>query len=170
MSIDWKPWLEYNFEFGLPPEQADEFIARLAQTPTRLTAFLSGGAADLTVRPGTDKWSVLEHAGHLFAVEQLWEIRFKEFAEGNKELYPAEMSGRSTFEAKFNEMESGKILEDFRVRRENMLEYLRGFEPDYFARRALHPRLQKIISPVDLLYFIDQHDNHHLTKIQLLLQ
>ncbi len=170
MASEWTPWLEYKFEFGHPPEQATEFITRLSQAPARLAELVSSGGEKLTIRPAKDKWSILEHAGHLWTVEQLWEIRFKEFAEGKDTLYAAEMSGRSTFAGNFNDVEPSKILENFRVTREKMLNYLRGFDTEYFSRKALHPRLQKIISPVDLLYFIAEHDDHHLAVIEQLLR
>jgi uncharacterized damage-inducible protein DinB len=169
MQSAWKPWLEHTFAFGFSPDKAADFISHLAETPGRLAGLISAGGAKLTVRPASEKWSALEHAGHLLTTEQLWYIRFREFAEGKSELYPAEMSGRKTSEKHFNEMEPGKILEDFQRSREKMLEYLRGFKLEYFSRKALHPRLQQLITPVDLLYFIVEHDEHHLPVIRRLL-
>jgi len=170
VSSEWKPWLEHAFTFGFRPEQAAEFIARLAKTPERLTKLIAAGGARLTVKPAPDKWSALEHAGHLLTAERLWDIRFKEFAEGKDTLFPAEMSGRKTSEKNYTAADPDEILDDFRCSRENMLDYLRRRPPEYFARKALHPRLQKIISPVDLLYFIAEHDEHHLPVIERLLQ
>ena len=37
------------------------------------------------------------------------------------------------------------------------------------GRKSLHPRLQQMITLTDLLFFIAEHDTHHLTRIASLL-
>ena len=45
------------------------------------------------------------------------------------------------------------------------MEHLGTFEPDVFARTSLHLRLKQPMRLVDHLYFVAEHDDHHLAKI-----
>jgi hypothetical protein len=42
---------------------------------------------------------------------------------------------------------------------------LEKFEPDLFARSMLHPRLKQSMRLVDHLYFVAEHDDHHMATI-----
>jgi hypothetical protein len=39
------------------------------------------------------------------------------------------------------------------------------FETELFARSMLHPRLKTPMRLVDHLFFVAEHDDHHLAKI-----
>ena len=45
------------------------------------------------------------------------------------------------------------------------MEHLGTFEPDVFARTSLHPRLKQPMRLADHLYFVAEHDDHHVAKI-----
>ena len=45
------------------------------------------------------------------------------------------------------------------------MEHLGTFEPDVFVRTSLHMRLKQSMRLVDHLYFVAEHDDHHLAKI-----
>lgn len=170
MRAEWKPWFDRTFEFGLPPDSAMEYLERLARAPARLAELLSAPGANLSVRPAPDKWSALEHAGHLWALEELWETRFIEFSEGKNVLAAADLTNRQTWDANFNTVEPNKILVGFRKSRAKIVTFLHQAPPEYFSHKALHPRLQQPTSPVDLMYFIAEHDDHHLAMIRQMLQ
>jgi len=165
-----KPWIERKFELGLPDWKAPFLIERFSGTPARLTEKITSADAKLDNRPASDKWSILEHAGHLIKVEQLWRVRFKEFAEGLKELTAAEMSGKSTWEANFNETSPEIILSEFKKSRAELTAFLASAPSDYFLKIAFHPRLKKDMTPVDLLYFACEHDDFHLAVITNLMK
>jgi hypothetical protein len=38
-------------------------------------------------------------------------------------------------------------------------------QPDFFGRTLLHPRLKQPMRLVDHLFFVAEHDDHHLAKI-----
>jgi len=47
---------------------------------------------------------------------------------------------------------------------------LEKIEPPLISRTMLHPRLQKPMRVVDHLFFVAEHDDHHLAKIWELIQ
>jgi hypothetical protein len=46
-----------------------------------------------------------------------------------------------------------------------MVERLETLDAEVFARPALHPRLNVNLRLVDLLFFIAEHDDYHLTRM-----
>jgi uncharacterized damage-inducible protein DinB len=108
------------------------------------------------------KWSIQEHAGHLADMEPLWMARVDDFVNGSGTLTTADLSNRRTHEADHNRHELKKILNDFRSARFSLLERLKEFEAAQFARTLVHPRLQQPMRLVDHLYFVAEHDDHHL--------
>jgi hypothetical protein len=61
-----------------------------------------------------------------------------------------------------------QILTDFRAARERLLQRiaeLAKLDPSLFARAIPHPRLQTPMRLVDHLYFVAEHDDHHLARI-----
>jgi uncharacterized damage-inducible protein DinB len=163
-------WIERQFAFGIPIELAPNLLERLRGVPVRLEAKFAGSPAGVTERPEPDKWSVQEHVGHLLSAEELWHKRFNDFANNSPELYAADVTGRRVFAADYNSLELADILRDFRASREEMVSFLEGVEPEYLSRTSLHPRLQKTITPVDLMFFIAEHDDHHLAFIDHLMR
>ena len=61
-----------------------------------------------------------------------------------------------------------KILEDFRTAREKLLQRVGELNAIYLATIP-HPRLKTPMRLVDHLYFVAEHDDHHLARIWELL-
>ena len=80
-------------------------------------------------------------------------------------LAVADLGNRKTHEANHNAQELAEILAGFRTARLRLVEHLGTLEPDVFARTSLHPRLKQPMRLVDHLYFVAEHDDHHLAKI-----
>ncbi len=83
------------------------------------------------------KWSAQEHAGRLLDLEPLWLARVRDYVAGNAGLTAANLTNRKTHEA----------------------------EAALFGRAIPHPRLRTPIRLVDHLYFVAEHDDHHLAAI-----
>jgi hypothetical protein len=52
-----------------------------------------------------------------------------------------------------------------------LVEWLRGSparEPHRLSASAVHPRLQQPMRLVDMLYFVAEHDDHHLARMTAL--
>jgi len=138
---------------------------RLRAAPARLEELLRDCPHELLVRKREMKWSVQEHAGHLLDVESLWIARVEDFIAGSTELTVAKLSNRKTHEANHNARPIGEILVEFRKARLKLVDRVQQQDAALFARSMLHPRLKIETRLVDHLYFIGEHDDHHLAWI-----
>jgi hypothetical protein len=68
-------------------------------------------------------------------------------------------------EAKHNTRELIEILAEFRIARLRLVDRVGRFQPILFTRPMLHPRLKQPRWLVDHLYFVAEHDDHHLAGI-----
>jgi hypothetical protein len=57
------------------------------------------------------------------------------------------------------------IVADFRAARSKLLQRVSELDPAIFGTTALHPRLQTPMRLVDHLFFVAEHDDHHLAQI-----
>jgi uncharacterized damage-inducible protein DinB len=163
-------WFERRFEFSLPVELYPNLCARLRGTPSRLEEVTRAGAQELLVRkPADKKWSAQEHAGHLFDLESLWIARVGDYLAGSAVLTIADLTNQKTHQANHNDRALEQILRDFRSARSRVLQSVNAIDPKLFSRSIVHPRLQKPMRLVDHLYFVAEHDDHHLARIWELL-
>jgi uncharacterized damage-inducible protein DinB len=158
-------WFERKFEFTFPVEQHPNLCARLRGTPARLEELVRGSFRDLLVRKPEEKWSAQEHAGHLLDLESLWMARVDDYLAGRSELTAADLKNRKTHEANHNTRPVDQILKEFREARLRLVKRIETIDPAFFARTLLHPRLKQPMRLVDHLYFVAEHDDHHLACI-----
>ena len=158
-------WFERKFEFSFPVELLPNVCARRRGTPARLEEMLRGRAREMLVARAGRKWSAQEHAGHLVDLEPLWLGRVEDYVAGRGQLTAADLTNRKTEEAGHNEREPGEILAEFRAARERLLKRVDELDASLFSRAILHPRLQTPMRLVDHLYFVAEHDDHHLARI-----
>lgn len=159
------PWFERKFEFTFPAERFPNLCIRLRGTPARLEEMAQQGSREIFVSKPADKWSAQEHAGHLADLEPLWLARVEDFLKDGKTLTAADLSNRKTHEANHNARELQQIAADFREGRSRLLDRLEKLPSESFARSLLHPRLQQPMRLIDHLYFVAEHDDHHLARI-----
>ena len=158
-------WFERRFEFTFPVEQYPNLCVRLRGTPARLDEILRGAGRDVLIAKQGDKWSVQEHVGHLADLEPLWAARVEDFLVDGDKLTAADLGNRQTHEANHNARELPSILAEFRAARLRLLDRVGSFDLENFGRTKLHPRLQQPMRLVDHLYFVAEHDDHHLARI-----
>lgn len=163
-------WFERKFEFSFPVELYPNLLARLRGTPARLDEIFHGRSAKLLVRRPDEKWSAQEHAGHLLDLEPLWLARVGDYVAGSGELTATDLLNRKTDEANHNARPLKEILVDFRTARKELLWQVGELEASLFARSIPHPRLKTPMRLVDHLFFVAEHDDHHLARIWELLQ
>ena len=162
-------WFERKFDFTFPVELHPNLCARLQGTPARLEEALRGAAHDLLVRKPAEKWSAQEHAGHLLDLEPLWMARVDDYLTEASQLTVTDLSNRKTDEAQHNQHPISEILANFRNARIQLVSRAEKIDPTVFARAIPHPRLQTPMRLVDHLYFVAEHDDHHLAHIRALL-
>lgn len=158
-------WFERKFEFAFPPEHFPVILIRLRGTPARLEELLRGRPHDLLIQKPEGKWSAQEHAGHLLDLEELWLARVEGYAAADEKLTAADLTNRRTHEANHNSRDLEGILARFRRARRGLVERVESFPAEMFSRTRLHPRLNQPMRLVDHLFFVAEHDDHHLARI-----
>lgn len=158
-------WYERKFEFTFPVEQYPNIAVRLRGTPARLEELLDSSSRNRLIAKADGKWSPQEHAGHLLDLETLWMARVEDFVRGSEPLSVADLTNRRTDNANFNAQPSDEILSNFRRARMKLVDRVGELQPDFFGRTLLHPRLKQPMRLVDHLFFVAEHDDHHLAKI-----
>jgi uncharacterized damage-inducible protein DinB len=159
-------WTDRTFQFTLPVGAFPCVLERFRGTPPRLDEkirLLPPRVLTLRIANG---WSIQEHAGHLWNLEELGEKRLREFLAGEKLLTAADMENRKTFAALHNERAIGEILSGFRKSRAALVEVLDSLSEDQVAYAAQHPRLNVPMRVIDWVFFMCEHDDHHLARMQ----
>jgi uncharacterized damage-inducible protein DinB len=164
------PWFERKFHFDFPVEHHAVLQVRLRGTPARLEELTRHLNVDTLTTRHDGKWSIQENAGHLLDLETLWAARLSDFITRNERLSPADLTNRGTHEASHNSRMLASILEAFRDARMRFVDRLDAQDPAFFHRVALHPRLNQPMRVTDHLYFVAEHDDHHLARIWELRQ
>jgi uncharacterized damage-inducible protein DinB len=158
-------WFERKFEFSFPVELHPNLCGRLRGTPARLEDALRGCSHKILIRKAQEKWSAQEHAGHLLDLEPLWLARVGDYAAASDQLTAVDLKNRKTDEANHNARPLEEILTEFRAARERLLKRVNELDPPLFARAIPHPRLRTPMRLVDHLYFVAEHDDHHLARV-----
>jgi uncharacterized damage-inducible protein DinB len=163
-------WTERTFSFDFPPGVYPGVVERLRGTPVRIAALVENVPQErLISRPG-GAWSVNQHIGHLDDLDALDRTRLAEFLRGAETLSAADMTNRKTHEAGYNSMPVEELLQQFREHRGALVEQLDSLDMQDVKRTAVHPRLQVMMRLVDWLYFVAEHDDHHVARIHELLR
>ena len=158
-------WFERKFEFSFPVELVPNLCARLRGTPARVEEVVVGRSHEILIRKIDGKWSAQEHVGHLLDLEPLWLTRVQDYVQASGELTPTDLQNRKTDEANHNARSIEEILEKFRAARASLLKLVGELDASLFARAIPHPRLKTPMRLVDHLYFVAEHDDHHLARI-----
>jgi uncharacterized damage-inducible protein DinB len=102
-------------------------------------------------------------------LEPLWLARVDDYVAASDQLTATDSKNRKTDEANHNARSVEEILTKFRPARERQLKRVDELEASLFARVIPHPRLKVPMRLVDHLYFVAEHDDHHLARISELV-
>ncbi|MGA7909383.1 MAG: DinB family protein [Candidatus Sulfotelmatobacter sp.] len=158
-------WYDRKFEFSFPLEFYPNVCARLRGTPARVEEALRGRSAEIVTGKPQGKWSAQEHAGHMLDLEPLWLARVEDYAAGSAQLTVTDLQNRKTDEANYNSRPLERILAEFRAARRKLLTRVDQLDASLIGRAIPHPRLKTPMRLVDHLFFVAEHDDHHLAKI-----
>jgi uncharacterized damage-inducible protein DinB len=145
-------------------------VERVRGTPARLEDLTRSHPREILTRREGDKWSIQEHAGHLLDLEPLGTNRLDDFEAGRERLHAADVENRKTHEADHNSISIENILASFRAERMEFVRRLDEYDETFVQKTAIHPRLQMEIRILDLIFFISEHDDHHLSRISELIR
>ena len=158
-------WFERTFAFPFPVQLLPNLRTRLHGTPARLEAMVSRRTRATLIARRDDKWSAQENAGHLLDLEPLWLARTTDYLSSRDQLTVADLANRKTDDANHNARTLNEILGEFRGARENLLRLVDDLDPSHFGRSIPHPRLKTPMRLADHLFFVAEHDDHHLARI-----
>jgi uncharacterized damage-inducible protein DinB len=158
-------WLDRKFPFDHDPGIYPCIIERLRGTPARLEEVVAAIPPKLLTRERPGGWTIQELVGHLTSVEGLFDARLEQFINGADELVPAEMTNRRTTEANFNARNVKDLLAEFRAVRTASVARYESVDDEIIARAIHHSRLNRPMRLVDMVYFLAEHDDHHLAEI-----
>jgi len=94
----------------------------------------------------------------------------QDFQQNKAVLTAADLNNQKTKEARHNEKTLERLLEQFTVERQKMLETVYGFDEELLSRTSVHPRLNQPMRLIDSLYFVAEHDDHHISAMSTLLR
>ncbi len=163
------PWFQRSFHFDFPIGLFPVIFSRLEGSIFRLYSLLSNADDDLCSH-NPNGWSVKEHVGHLHDLEELWWKRLQDFQLNKEVLTAADLDNQKTKEAKHNENTLEKLVEQFTVARQKILESVYDFNEEMLSKTSIHPRLNQPMRLIDSLYFVAEHDDHHISAISNLLR
>jgi uncharacterized damage-inducible protein DinB len=167
--ISQTPWVERKFNFDFPVGMYPCLLERLRGTPVSLREMVAGLNDEVLMIKPNNRWSIKEHIGHLNDLEELHENRLQEFIEGKATLSAADMKNQKTEDAHHNDKSIEQLLTQLRMTRLHFVQQLEQANDDLVNRKALHPRLKVPMRLVDMVYFVCEHDDHHLAKMRVIV-
>jgi uncharacterized damage-inducible protein DinB len=159
-------WIERKFNFDYPPGMFPYYVERLRGTPVIIEEITGSLSENQLSEKINSAWSIKEHIGHLIDLEELHDKRIDQFLANMAILLPADMSNRKTNLANHNGTELKLLISNLRNVRNRFINRLEKLTDTDIIRTAMHPRLNKEMRLVDLVYFAAEHDNHHITIIR----
>jgi len=157
-------WTARTFDHELPVGLFPVVLERLRGTPMRAADLLTSAAEPRRRQHAAGSWSAQEHVGHLDDLHELDMRRLDDYLSGASQLTAADMSNRATNEANHNATPTHVLLERLCTRRAELIRRLERVTDLDAARSALHPRLRRPLRLVDWMFFVAEHDDHHLTS------
>jgi uncharacterized damage-inducible protein DinB len=163
-------WFEREFPWVITAAMFPNVLERFRGTPARLVERVSGLPRELLIRRDGDDWSVQEHVGHLWDLGALDAARLADFRARRATLTAADLTNRKTHAADHNAQLLETLLDSFRRERLALVAQLEQLDEATVAHEALHPRLNVSMNVAAWLFFMCEHDDHHLAEIGYLIR
>ncbi|MEX2284070.1 MAG: DinB family protein [Gemmatimonadota bacterium] len=158
-------WTSRTFEHKLTLNQFPAVLERFRGASARVS---EAGAQLRTVRTAKPdgKWSIQEHLGHLIDLEELGEQRLQDYIARAPALSAADMTNQKTDRGDHNSAEWWELAERFRIARETLCRKLESLPPEVIAHTAQHPRLKRPMNVPEWVFFMCEHDDHHMQRMR----
>jgi uncharacterized damage-inducible protein DinB len=159
-------WFDRKFDFTFPAALHPELLERLRGTPGRLAERIAGIAEAQRTRRPAQGWSIREHVGHIADLDAgIFLSRVQAYRNHETILPAADLTNAATNSANHNARSMYEILEIARHARAVLVAQLEELDEEVFARTSVHPRLGISMRLVDTMFFVAEHDDHHLATI-----
>lgn len=159
-------WVERKFKLDVPAGTLPNILERLRGTPARLEEFITMSPSNILTIRVDGRWSIQEHAGHLWDLEELHDGRIDDYLKRTKVLRAADMKNEKTYKTNHNANSIQKILKSFCADREHFVQRLEALDDATLTFAPVHPRLKQPMRVVDFAFFVAEHDDHHLASIR----
>ena len=159
-------WFERKFDLNFPIGLFPVIVTRLEGTLPRIAAIIKNLDEAILTRKPNGEWSVKEQVGHLYDLEELWYGRVEDFLSGSEVLRAADLRNTKTHQADHNKKPINGLLEQFFSARNKLIDKVKDIDEATASLTSLHPRLKTPMRLIDHLFFICEHDDHHLAKIR----
>jgi len=154
------PWFERNLIFDRPVEMLPFYLERLNGTMARIKSKVNGIPDDVLSTKPDSKWSIKQNIGHLAEVDEIANKRIGEMLSRVAIMSPAVFEPQD-----YNLWSIENVVALFCKNRKSNLEKYYSLTPIELQKSSLHPRLRLKMTPVDLAWFDAEHDDHHLVRI-----
>jgi hypothetical protein len=158
-------WFDRQFSFGLPTGMLPFYLERLGGTLARIEKKVSGIPEELLSTRLDGKWSVKENIAHLAEVDEIASKRIDEMKQGISPMSPAVIQPSRDY----NAQPMRDVILFFKINRDKNLEQYKNLTDEDLKKSSLHPRLKVQMTPVDLAWFDAEHDDHHLVRVNEIL-
>ncbi|HRP56993.1 GNAT family N-acetyltransferase [Agriterribacter sp.] len=158
-------WFDRKFDLSFGMELYGVLLERLQSAPKMFIQINETLPEEVGVFRYKNKWTIKENIGHLTLLEPLWQKRFEEIKKSIYEMSPADVSNRATDKMNFNTFSLRELLSAFTGQRAKTINLLNSLQESDLTKRSIHPRLQQPMRIVDLMYFVAEHDQHHLNAV-----
>lgn len=163
-------WVERKFTFDFPEGWIYNIIERLSGSPARIREMTIRLSNEQAIQKLDGKWSIKEHIGHLHDLEALHDGRLDDFMAGKEILRAADMTNALTYASNHNDRSLDTLIQMFTNSRTAFITKIESLDDVTQMRKAMHPRLQMMMRPIDVAYFTAEHDDHHLASIREILR
>jgi uncharacterized damage-inducible protein DinB len=163
-------WTKRKFDFPSEIGVFPAVLMRLRGAIDRLEALIPQLSDDELITPIRNGWSIQEHIGHLSTLETLHVGCVEDFLMGKPTLRQTDMSHHQMENTLHNQKMIGELVRRFMYRRNELIAKLESLDVRTLSQTALHPRLGIPMRPVDLAFFIAEHDDHHFARIHECMQ
>lgn len=157
-------WFERNLKFGHPKEMLPFYLERLEGTIVRIQVKVKGISDSALSEKLNGKWSVKQQIGHLAEVDEIANKRLDEMVADITPMSPAVFEPQD-----YNPRPIEKVVDLFKTNRLRNLKKYQSLTDADLLNSSMHPRLNVMMTPVDLAWFDAEHNDHHLVKINGIL-
>ena len=159
-------WFERKFDFNTDPRLLANIIMRLSFTAMRIRELTYKSNDVRFEEKPNDKWSVKQELFHLIDLDELHIKRLNDLKSKSQHLTVADIANQKTEQEDLSKISLVQLILQFEKQRMDFIEKLKQFSDEELNYKALHPRLQQMMSAADVAYFVAEHDDHHLVHIQ----
>lgn len=155
-------WIDRKFSFDLPTSVFPEVLGRLESMPDTARQICESASDRALSSKNGGRWSAKQHFGHLDDLSSVDEKRLHDYLRNAPTLSPADVTNPKTEAANHNARPWTEIIELLTENRLRLTRQLAQLTQEQLVRTALHIRLQQQMRVIDWMWFLAEHDDHHI--------